>query len=88
MADWLEKTDQFIEFNDYEALNDAGRIRMNDARQLAGDRYAVYDAHRRAPGEAQAAAAELAELQSIERRILADRERLAPRRIADLGPSD
>lgn len=88
MADWLIKTDQFIEFNDYEALNDAGPIRMTDARQLAGDRYSLYDAHRRAPEETQAAATELAELQGIERRILADRERLAPRRIADPGPSD
>ncbi|MDN6706587.1 RhuM family protein [Corynebacterium glyciniphilum] len=73
--------DQFIEFNDYESLDDAGRVHMEEAKRLAGERYALYDAKRRAPEEAEAAAAEIAELQEIERRILTDRERLAPRRL-------
>lgn len=81
MADWSTKTDQFIEFNDYESLDDAGRIRMEEAKRLAGERYTLYDAKRHAPEEAEGAAAEIAELQEIERRILADRERLAPRRL-------
>lgn len=81
MADWSTKTDQFIEFNDYASLDDAGRVHMEEAKRLAGERYALYGAKRRAPEEAEAAAAEIAELQEIERRILADRERLAPRRL-------
>ena len=79
MADWLVKTDQFIEFNDYEALDGAGRISMTAAQELAGERYSIYDIHRKAPEEMKAAEDEIAVLQSIEQRILADRQRLAPR---------
>lgn len=79
MEDWLQKTDKFIEFNEYDALDDAGRIRTEAAKKLAGERYDLFDAKRRAPIEAQAAAEEIEQLQSIEKQLLADRRRLEPR---------
>ena len=79
MDDWLTKTDKFIEFNEYEALNDSGRIQMDKARELAGERYALFDAKRRGPVDAKIEAEQLDQLQMIERQILTDRKRLAPR---------
>ncbi|WP_211208147.1 hypothetical protein [Corynebacterium mastitidis] len=48
---WLNKADQFIEFNAYQALTDSGRITMQQAKALAEERYAIYDAQRRVPEE-------------------------------------
>lgn len=79
MEDWLARTDKFIEFNDYEALNDSGRIRTNTAKDLAAKRYEIFDAKRRAPMEAQIETEEIEQLRVIERQMLADRKRLAPR---------
>ena len=81
MTDWLEKTDKFIEFNEYEALTDAGRISRPQADELAHERYAIYDARRKAP-QIEAFDTEILDtLQEIDRRIVADRARLAPRKI-------
>ncbi|WP_297009519.1 RhuM family protein [uncultured Corynebacterium sp.] len=79
MDDWLARTDKFIEFNDYEALHDSGRIQMDKAKELAAERYALFDAKRRGPVDAQIEAEQLDQLQTIERQILTDRKRLAPR---------
>lgn len=80
MDQWLDKADQFIEFNAYQALTDSGRITMQQAKALAEERYAIYDAQRRAPEENRLAEEDLLRLQEIERQILADRRRLSPRR--------
>lgn len=79
MDDWLTKTDKFIEFNDYQSLHDSGRIQMDKARELAAERYALFDAKRRGPVDAKIESEQLDQLQTIERQILTDRKRLAPR---------
>ncbi len=81
MKDWLEKTDKFIEFNDYEPLGNAGRISATEAKRLAGERYAIYDSARRRKENDLADDQLIGQLQSIERRILADRTRMPPRTI-------
>jgi len=39
MEDWIEKLDGFLEFNDYEILQDAGKISAKVAKKLAEEEY-------------------------------------------------
>lgn len=39
MEDWIEKLDGFLEFNDYEILQDAGKVSAKVAKKLAEDEY-------------------------------------------------
>ena len=39
MADWIEKLDAFLQFNEYEALTNAGKLSHEVAKQLAHERY-------------------------------------------------
>ena len=39
MADWVEKLDAFLKFNEYEILNDAGKIKHDVAVNLAEKQY-------------------------------------------------
>lgn len=39
MADWIEKLDGFLEFNDYEILQDAGKVSAKVAKKLAAEEY-------------------------------------------------
>lgn len=80
MQDWIDKTDAFIEFNEYEPLNDNGRISMTQAKHLVGERYALFDSRRRQAENAEFDAKILDEMQKIERQILAARTRLSPRK--------
>lgn len=80
MQDWINKTDAFIEFNEYEPLNDNGRISMTQAKHLVGERYALFDSRRRQAENAEVDAKILDEIQKIERQILAARNRLSPRK--------
>ena len=42
MADWAEKLDAFLHFNEYEVLADAGRVSHEVARQLAETEYDAF----------------------------------------------
>lgn len=39
MADWAEKLDGFLQFNDYKVLQDAGKISASIAKVLAKKEY-------------------------------------------------
>lgn len=39
MEDWIEKLDGFLEFNDFEILQDAGKVSANVAKKLADKEY-------------------------------------------------
>jgi hypothetical protein len=39
MEDWIEKLDGFLEFNDYEVLQDSGKVSAKVANKLAEDEY-------------------------------------------------
>ena len=39
MADWIEKLDAFLKFNEYDILQDAGRVRHSVAVALAVKEY-------------------------------------------------
>ena len=42
MADWAEKLDAFLQFNEYEVLADSGRVSHEVARQLAETEYEAF----------------------------------------------
>lgn len=67
MAEWSDKLDAFLSFNDRQVLTHAGQLRMDVAQKLAVERYEVFDANR-AKAEALAAdEADIAELEEIEK---------------------
>jgi hypothetical protein len=39
MADWIQKLDAFLQFNEYEILQDAGRVSHAVAKALAQQEY-------------------------------------------------
>ncbi|MCK4840670.1 MAG: virulence RhuM family protein, partial [Methylococcales bacterium] len=39
MADWIEKLDAFLQFNEYDLLQNAGKVSSAVAKQLAHDEY-------------------------------------------------
>lgn len=83
MSDWLTKADQFIEFNDYEPLNDHGRIARKDADKLAEDRYGLYDQGRKEIEFREADRSLVEALQEADRKLISQRKRLQPRRKPD-----
>lgn len=42
MAEWIERLDAFLRFNEYDVLPDAGKVRAEVARQLAETQYAAF----------------------------------------------
>jgi hypothetical protein len=42
MADWVKKLDAFLQFNDYDVLNDAGTVSAEVAKQLAQGEFEKY----------------------------------------------
>lgn len=83
MSDWLTKADQFIEFNDYEPLNDHGRIARKDVDKLAEDRYGLYDQGRKEIEFREADRSLVEALQEADRKLISQRKRLQPRRKSD-----
>jgi len=42
MADWVQKLDAFLSFNEYEVLTNAGSVSAAVAKQLAEEQYAQF----------------------------------------------
>lgn len=63
MAQWSDKLDAFLEFNEHDLLTHAGKIQMAVAQRLANERYDEFDTNRR---QAQALEADKADIQEIE----------------------
>jgi hypothetical protein len=43
MADWVEKLDAFLKFNEYDVLTNAGRVSHEVAKELAEKQYDVFN---------------------------------------------
>jgi hypothetical protein len=71
MAEWADKLDAFLSFNERDVLTHAGRLRMDVAQQLAAERFEVFDAHRRT---AEAVAADEADIATLEKMAKAARK--------------
>ena len=42
MEEWIKKLDSFLQFNEYEILNNAGKVSHDVAKRLAEDEYATF----------------------------------------------
>ena len=42
MKDWAEKLDTFLEFNEYDLLNDSGKIQSKVAKKFAEGEYSKF----------------------------------------------
>ncbi|HRG63848.1 MAG TPA: virulence RhuM family protein [Burkholderiales bacterium] len=69
MAEWEQKLDAFLSFNERELLTHAGKIKANVAKQLAEERYDLFDKYRQAQEIEQANADDLAELEQIAKEV-------------------
>lgn len=67
MAEWVDKLDAFLSFNDREVLNHAGHLQMTVAKQLPAERFQAFDASRRAAEALAADEADVAELEAMEK---------------------
>ena len=69
MAQWAEKLDAFLSFNERELLTHAGEVKATVAKRLAEDRYAVFDAQRLEAECVAADEADIAEIEALERKL-------------------
>ncbi|MCX8514868.1 MAG: virulence RhuM family protein [Burkholderiales bacterium] len=69
MAEWSIKLDAFLNFNERKILTHAGKIRANVAKQLAEDRYDLFDKHRQNEELKQANNDDLKELEEISKEL-------------------
>jgi hypothetical protein len=67
MAEWADKLDAFLSFNERDVLTHAGRLRMDVAQKLAVERFEVFDANRRAAEALAADEVDIAQLEEMEK---------------------
>lgn len=67
MAEWSDKLDAFLSFNERDVLSHAGRLRMDVAQKLAAERFEVFGANRRAAEALAADEADFTQLEQMER---------------------
>ncbi|MCW1842180.1 virulence RhuM family protein [Prosthecomicrobium hirschii] len=67
MAEWADKLDAFLSFNERNVLTHAGRLRMDVAQKLAVERFEVFDSNRRAAEALAADEADIAQLEEMEK---------------------
>ena len=66
MAEWSDKLDAFLAFNERPVLNHAGRLRMDVAQALAAERFEVFDAKRRTAEALAATEDDITQLEEME----------------------
>lgn len=69
MADWAQRLDAFLAFNDRQLLTHAGTVQAKVAKALAEERYAEFDSARRQRAALEADATDLDTLRAIERKL-------------------
>lgn len=67
MAEWADKLDAFLSFNERNVLTHAGRLRMDVAQKLAAERFEMFDANRRAAEALAADETDIAQLEEMEK---------------------
>lgn len=66
MAEWADKLDAFLSFNERDVLTHAGRLRMDVAQNLAAERFETFDSNRRATDALAADESDIAQLEEME----------------------
>ena len=67
MAEWADKLDTFLSFNERPVLTHAGQLQMDVAKKLAVERFEQFDAKRRAAEARAADEDDIAELEEMEK---------------------
>ena len=67
MAEWSDKLDAFLSFNERDVLTHAGRLRMDVAQKLAAERFELFDGSRRAAEAKAADEADISQLEEMEK---------------------
>lgn len=67
MAEWGDRLDAFLSFNNRDVLTHAGSLQMAVAKQLATERFQEFDANRRTAEALAADEADIAELEAMEK---------------------
>lgn len=62
MADWSERLDAFLAFNDRDVLANAGRVGADDAKRIARERFETFDTERRIADDRAAEAEHVEEI--------------------------
>ena len=70
MAEWSDKLDAFLTFNEQKLLIHAGKIKAEIAKKLAEDRYEVFDANRKKTEAVAADEADIKEIEELEKKLL------------------
>ncbi|MCA1604407.1 MAG: virulence RhuM family protein [Acidobacteria bacterium] len=65
MAEWVTQTDRFLDFNERTLLSGSGSVSADRMRQVAAQRYAEFDQHRRTLEAERATAAELDDFRAL-----------------------
>jgi len=73
MAQWSEKLDAFLEFNEQELLTHAGKVKAEVAKKLAEERYEKFDKTRKRVEAEKADEEDMKELEELEKRLLENR---------------
>jgi len=74
MAQWSDKLDAFLEFNEQELLTHAGKVMAEVAGKIAEERYEEFDKNRKIEEARKADEADLKELEEIEKRLLENKD--------------
>jgi hypothetical protein len=69
MEQWSDKLDSFLEFNEQEVLNHAGKVKAEVAKKIAKERYDEFDNNRKKSEALAADEEDLKELEEIEKRL-------------------
>jgi len=73
MAQWSDKLDAFLKFNEQEILTHAGQVKAEVAKKIAEDRYEEFDWKRKNVEALAANEEDLKQLEEIERKLLENR---------------
>ena len=69
MANWADRLDAFLQFNERDLLTHAGKVRAEVAQALAVERFDEFDARRGRDAAVAADAEDLAAIEALERRF-------------------
>jgi hypothetical protein len=74
MAQWSDKLDAFLKFNEQELLTHAGKVKAEVAKKIAEDRYEAFDKKRKIAETRTADEEDFRELEQLEKRLLEKRD--------------
>ena len=70
MAQWSQKLDAFLEFNEQELLTHAGKVKAEIAKKIVEDRYKEFDKKRKRDDALAADQEDIKQLEEIEKKLL------------------